>query len=123
MAELVDHLLLGFSVVLSFENVLLCFVGCLVGTLIGGLPGIGPLATIASLMPITYSAPPAGALVRLAGIYCGSQDGGSPTAILVNMPGESSSVVTTIDGHAMARQGRAGKALGIAAIGSFIAGT
>jgi putative tricarboxylic transport membrane protein len=123
VTDLVGHLVLGFSVVLSFENVALCLVGCLVGTLIGVLPGIGPLATIAILLPITYNAEPIGALIMLAGIYYGSQYGGSTTAILVNMPGESSSVVTTLDGHAMARQGRAGKALGIAAIGSFIAGT
>lgn len=123
MTDLFQHLYLGFSVVLSVENVFLCLIGCLVGTLIGVLPGIGPLATIAILLPITYNAEPVGALIMLAGIYYGSQYGGSTTAILVNMPGESSSVVTTLDGHAMARQGRAGKALGIAAIGSFIAGT
>lgn len=123
MTDLFQHLYLGFSVVLSVQNIMLCLVGCLVGTLIGVLPGIGPLATIAILLPITYSAEPIGSLIMLAGIYYGSQYGGSTTAILVNMPGESSSVVTTLDGHAMARQGRAGKALGIAAIGSFIAGT
>jgi putative tricarboxylic transport membrane protein len=123
VAELFNHLLLGFSVVLSVENLMLCLIGCLVGTLIGVLPGIGPLATIAILMPITYNSEPIGALIMLAGIYYGSQYGGSTTAILVNMPGESSSVVTALDGYAMARQGRAGKALGIAAIGSFIAGT
>ena len=123
MADLVQHLYLGFSVVLSVENIMLCLIGCLVGTLIGVLPGIGPLATIAILLPITYTVEPIGAIIMLAGIYYGSQYGGSTTAILVNMPGESSSVVTTLDGHAMARQGRAGKALGIAAIGSFIAGT
>ena len=123
MAELVDHLLLGFSVVLSVQNILLCLVGALVGTLIGVLPGIGPLATIAILMPLTYNAEPVGSLIMLAGIYYGAQYGGSTTAILVNMPGESSSVVTALDGHAMAKQGRAGKALGIAAIGSFVAGT
>ncbi len=123
MAELIDHLALGFSVVLSFQNVLLCLIGALVGTLIGVLPGIGPLATIAILMPLTYNAEPVGSLIMLAGIYYGAQYGGSTTAILVNMPGESSSVVTALDGHAMARQGRAGKALGIAAIGSFVAGT
>src|SRR5690606_1172933 len=104
------------------ENLFLCLVGCLVGTLIGVLPGVGPLATIAILMPITYNADPAGAIIMLAGIYYGAQYGGSTPAILVNMPGESSSVVPALDGHAMARQGRAGKALGIAAIGSFIAG-
>jgi putative tricarboxylic transport membrane protein len=123
VADLLNHLLLGFSVVLSVENLMLCLIGCLVGTLIGVLPGIGPLATIAILMPLTYNSEPVGALIMLAGIYYGSQYGGSTTAILVNMPGESSSVVTALDGHAMARQGRAGKALGIAAIGSFIAGT
>src|SRR5690606_37299843 len=123
MADLVQHLYLGFSVVLSVENIMLCLIGCLVGTLIGVLPGIGPLATIAILLPITYTVEPIGAIIMLAGIYYGSQYGGSTTAILVNMPGESSSVVTTLDGHAMARQGKAGKALGIAAIGSFIAGT
>jgi len=121
--ELFDHLALGFSAVLSVQNVLLCLLGALVGTLIGVLPGIGPLATIAILMPLTYNAEPVGSLIMLAGIYYGSQYGGSTAAILVNMPGESSSVVTALDGHAMARQGRAGKALGIAAIGSFIAGT
>ena len=123
MIELFDHLALGFSAVLSVQNVLLCLLGALVGTLIGVLPGIGPLATIAILMPLTYNAEPVGSLIMLAGIYYGSQYGGSTAAILVNMPGESSSVVTALDGHAMARQGRAGKALGIAAIGSFIAGT
>jgi putative tricarboxylic transport membrane protein len=123
VVELFDHLFLGFSVVLSVQNVLLCLLGCLVGTLIGVLPGIGPLATIAILLPLTYNAEPIGSLIMLAGIYYGSQYGGSTTAILVNMPGESSSVVTALDGHAMARQGKAGKALGIAAIGSFIAGT
>lgn len=123
MTDLLHHLHLGFSVVLSVENLFLCLVGCLVGTLIGVLPGIGPLATIAILLPITYNSEPVGALIMLAGIYYGSQYGGSTTAILVNMPGESSSIVTTLDGHAMARQGRAGKALGIAAIASFISGT
>jgi len=123
MNALVDHLALGFSVVLSVQNLLLCLVGAFVGTLIGVLPGIGPLATIAILMPLTYNAEPIGSLIMLAGIYYGSQYGGSTTAILVNMPGESSSVVTALDGHAMARQGKAGKALGIAAIGSFAAGT
>ncbi|WP_173932665.1 tripartite tricarboxylate transporter permease [Chelativorans sp. Marseille-P2723] len=121
--QLLDHLALGFSVSFSLQNLLLCLLGCLVGTLIGVLPGIGPLATIAILLPITYNVDPVGALIMLAGIYYGAQYGGSTTAILVNMPGEASSVVTTLDGHAMAKEGRAGKALGIAAIGSFIAGT
>jgi putative tricarboxylic transport membrane protein len=123
MTELIAHLALGFSVAFSLQNVMLCFIGCFVGTLIGVLPGIGPLATIAILLPITYHTEPVGSLIMLAGIYYGAQYGGSTTAILVNMPGEASSVVTTLDGHAMAQQGRAGKALGIAAIGSFVAGT
>lgn len=123
MADLFNNLYVGFAAIMSVQNVFLCFVGCLLGTLIGVLPGIGPLATIAILMPLTYNAEPIGSLIMLAGIYYGSQYGGSTTAILVNMPGETSSLVTTFDGHAMAKQGRAGKALGIAAIGSFIAGT
>jgi putative tricarboxylic transport membrane protein len=103
-------------------NILLCFTGCLVGTLIGVLPGVGPIATIAMLLPITFGLDPVGALIMLAGIYYGAQYGGSTTAILVNIPGEATSVVTALDGHMMARNGRAGVALGIAAIGSFIAG-
>ena len=99
-----------------------CFVGCLLGTLIGVLPGIGPIATIAMLLPATYALPPVAALIMLAGIYYGAQYGGSTTAILVNLPGESSSVVTMLDGYQMARKGRAGAALSVAALGSFIAG-
>jgi putative tricarboxylic transport membrane protein len=114
---------LGFSVALSIKNLVLCFTGCLIGTLIGVLPGVGPIATIAMLLPLTFGIDPVGALIMLAGIYYGAQYGGSTTAILVNIPGEATSVVTTIDGHQMARQGRAGIALGIAAIGSFVAGT
>jgi len=123
MGSLVDNLTLGFSVALSLQNVGLAFIGCLVGTLIGVLPGVGPIATIAMLLPITFGLDPVGALIMLAGIYYGAQYGGSTTAILVNIPGEATSVVTTLDGHQMARQGRAGIALGIAAIGSFFAGT
>ena len=104
-------------------NIFLCLIGALVGTLIGVLPGIGPLATIAMLLPITFGLPPVGALIMLAGIYYGAQYGGSTTSILINIPGESSSVVTTLDGHQMAKQGRAGPALAIAAIGSFFAGS
>jgi putative tricarboxylic transport membrane protein len=104
-------------------NIVLCFVGCLVGTLIGVLPGVGPIATIAMLLPITFGLEPVGALIMLAGIYYGAQYGGSTTAILVNIPGEATSVVTTLDGHQMAKQGRAGIALGTAALGSFFAGT
>ncbi len=122
MTDLLQHLLLGFGVALSPMNILLCLIGAVVGTLIGVLPGIGPLATIAMLLPITFGLPPVGALIMLAGIYYGAQYGGSPTSILVNIPGEASSVVTCLDGHQMARQGRAGPALSIAAIGSFFAG-
>ena len=104
-------------------NILLCLIGTLIGTLIGVLPGVGPIATIAMLLPITYKLDPTGALIMLAGIYYGAQYGGSTTAILVNMPGEATSVVTTLDGHQMAKQGRGGRALAIAAIGSFIAGS
>ena len=118
--DLFVNLAHGFAVALSPMNVLLCLIGALVGTLIGVLPGIGPLATIAMLLPITFGLPPVGALIMLAGIYYGAQYGGSTTSILVNIPGEASSVVTTLDGHQMARQGRAGPALAIAAIGSFI---
>ncbi|MCC7484022.1 MAG: tripartite tricarboxylate transporter permease [Burkholderiales bacterium] len=121
--ELFHNLIFGFSVALSLQNVIYCFVGVLLGTLIGVLPGIGPLATIAMLLPITFNLAPVPALIMLAGIYYGSQYGGSTTAILVNLPGETSAVVTCIDGYQMARQGRAGPALAISAIGSFCAGT
>ena len=121
--DLFQHLIFGFGVALSLQNLAYCFIGVVVGTLIGVLPGIGPLATIAMLLPLTYNVPPGAALIMLAGIYYGAQDGGSTTSILVNLPGETSSVVTCIDGYQMARQGRAGPALAIAAIGSFFAGT
>jgi len=121
--DLFDNLIFGLAVAISLQNLLYCFIGVLVGTLIGVLPGIGPLATIAMLLPLTYGVPPVAALIMLAGIYYGAQYGGSTTAILVNLPGETSSVVTCIDGYQMARQGRAGPALAIAAIGSFFAGT
>ena len=120
--ELVEHLSLGFSVAFTLQNLLYAFIGCLLGTLIGVLPGVGPVATIAMLLPATYALPPVAALIMLAGIYYGAQYGGSTTAILVNLPGESSSVVTVIDGYQMARRGRAGPALAAAGIGSFIAG-
>src|SRR3954469_10980871 len=122
MSDLISNLSLGFSVALTFQNLGLAFIGCLVGTLIGVLPGVGPVASIAMLLPITFKFDPTGALIMLAGIYYGAQYGGSTTAILVNIPGEATSVVTVLDGHQMARQGRAGVALGIAAIGSFFAG-
>ncbi len=122
--ELLSNLALGFATAGTLENLFYCFIGVLLGTLIGVLPGIGPLATIAMLLPITYRlSDPTTALIMLSGIYYGAQYGGSTTAILVNLPGESSAVVTTLDGYQMARQGRAGPALAIAAIGSFIAGT
>src|SRR5881409_1974288 len=120
--EIFHNLLIGFQVAVSPWNLFYCLVGVLLGTLIGVLPGIGPVATIAMLLPITFNLSPVAALIMLAGIYYGAQYGGSTTAILVNIPGESSSVVTCLDGYQMARQGRAGPALGIAAIGSFFAG-
>src|SRR6187399_2615749 len=122
MTELIQHLSLGFSVALTLQNLMYCFIGCFLGTLIGVLPGIGPVATIAMLLPITFNLNPLSALIMLAGIYYGAQYGGSTTAILVNIPGESSSVVTCLDGYQMARQGRAGPALAVAALGSFFAG-
>jgi putative tricarboxylic transport membrane protein len=121
--DIVHNLSLGISVALSVQNLLYALVGCLIGTLIGVLPGIGPVATIAMLLPITFHLPPTAALIMLAGIYYGAQYGGSTTSILVNLPGEASSVVTCIDGYQMARRGRAGAALSISAVGSFFAGT
>ena len=120
--DLFNNLALGFGVAFTPVNLMYAFVGCFLGTVIGVLPGIGPLATIAMLLPATYALPPASALIMLAGIYYGAQYGGSTTAILVNLPGESSSVVTTIDGYQMARNGRAGPALAAAGLGSFFAG-
>jgi len=120
--ELFNNLLLGFNVAISLQSLIYCFIGVLVGTLIGVLPGIGPLATIAMLLPLTYNIPPVAAIIMLAGIYYGAMYGGSTTSILVNLPGETASVITCIDGYQMARQGRAGPALAIAAIGSFFAG-
>ena len=120
--ELFNNLALGFGVAFTFQNLIYAFIGCLLGTLIGVLPGIGPVATIAMLLPATYALPPVAALIMLAGIYYGAQYGGSTTAILVNLPGESSSVVTVIDGYQMARKGRAGAALAAAGLGSFFAG-
>src|SRR5262250_125535 len=122
MSELLSNLALGFGVAFSPMNVLFCLLGALVGTLVGVLPGIGTVATIAMLLPITFGLPPVGALIMLAGIYYGAQYGGSTTSVLVNIPGEATSVITCLDGHQMARQGRAGAALAIAAIGSFFAG-
>ena len=120
--ELLEHLALGFGVAFTFQNLLYAFVGCLLGTAIGVLPGLGPTTTIAMLLPSIYTLDATPALIMLAGIYYGAQYGGSTTAILVNIPGEASSVVTAIDGYQMARQGRAGPALATAALGSFFAG-
>lgn len=121
--ELFDNLLIGLSTALQLKNLGFCLIGVLIGTAIGVLPGIGPIPTIALLLPFTFGMEPAGAMIMLAGIFYGAQYGGSTTAILVNVPGETSSVVTCLDGHQMARQGRAGLALAIAALSSFFAGT
>lgn len=121
--ELFTNLGIGFETALSLQNLMYCLIGVFLGTAVGVLPGLGPVATIAMLLPATFALPPIAALIMLAGIYYGAQYGGSTTAILVNLPGESSSVVTAIDGYQMARQGHAGKALATAAIGSFFAGT
>src|SRR5437867_6489560 len=121
--EIFNNLVMGFGVAVTPIHLLYALIGCLLGTLIGVLPGIGPVATIAMLLPITFSLSPVTSLIMLAGIYYGAQYGGSTTAILINLPGESSSAVTAIDGYQMARQGRAGPALAAAALGSFFAGS
>ncbi|POR48329.1 tripartite tricarboxylate transporter permease [Bosea psychrotolerans] len=120
--DVLDHIMLGFGVAMSLQNLAYCFLGVLLGTLIGVLPGVGPLVTISMLLPITFGLPPVASVIMLAGIYYGAQYGGSTTAILVNLPGETSSAVTCLDGYQMARQGRAGAALAIAALSSFVAG-
>ena len=122
MSDLLANLALGFGVAFNAYNLMFCLLGALVGTLVGVLPGVGTVATIAMLLPITFGLPPVGALIMLAGIYYGAQYGGSTTSVLVNIPGEATSVITCLDGHQMAKQGRAGPALAIAAIGSFFAG-
>ena len=121
--DLLGNLALGFGVAFDPYNLMFCFFGVLLGTLIGVLPGIGPVPTLAMLLPITFYLPPVPALIMLSGIYYGAQYGGSTSAILINLPGESAAVVTCLDGHQMARRGRAGAALAIAALGSFFAGT
>jgi putative tricarboxylic transport membrane protein len=121
--DLLANLATGFSVALTPANLGFCFIGALIGTLVGVLPGIAPITTIAILLPFTFTLPPASSLIMLAGIFYGAQYGGSTTAILVNLPGESSSIVTCLDGHQLAKQGRAGPALTIAALASFVAGT
>lgn len=121
--DMLSNLWLGLTVASTLTNLGYCLLGVFLGTAIGVLPGLGPVATIAMLLPLTFGLPPESALIMLAGIYYGAQYGGSTTAILVNLPGEPSSVVTALDGHQLARQGQAGRALSTAAIGSFIAGT
>jgi TctA family transporter len=120
--DILANLATGFGAAVSLKNLGFCLIGCLLGTLIGVLPGIGPIPTIAMLLPVTFGLDPLSSLIMLAGIYYGAQYGGSTTSILVNIPGEAASIVTCLDGHAMAKQGRAGVALGIAALGSFFAG-
>jgi len=120
--ELFEHLAMGFGVALSWQNLALCLVGCLFGTMIGVLPGIGPLPAVAMLLPITFKLDPTGALIMLSGVFYGAQYGGSTTAILMKLPGETSSLVTVLDGYALARRGKAGTALALAAIGSLVAG-
>jgi putative tricarboxylic transport membrane protein len=121
--ELLDNLAIGFATAFTLGNIFYCFIGVLLGTMVGVLPGLGPIATIAMLLPLTFALPPVSALIMLSGIYYGAQYGGSTTAILVNLPGESGSVVTALDGYQMARKGRAGQALATAALGSFFAGS
>lgn len=123
MTDLFANLWLGMGVALSPANITFCFIGVLVGTLVGILPGVGPTATMALLLPLTYGLSPEAAIIMMAGIYYGAQYGGSTTAILINLPGETSSAVTALDGYQMAKQGRAGAALAIAALGSFFAGS
>src|SRR5919108_2086228 len=120
--DVFQNLATGFAAALTLKNLGFALLGCLLGTLIGVLPGIGPIPTIAMLLPITFGLDPLSSLVMLAGIYYGASYGGSTTSILVNMPGEAASIVTTIDGHQMAKKGRAGAALSVAALGSFFAG-
>jgi len=121
--DALNGLFYGLSVAFEFHNLMLMFAGCLLGTLVGVLPGIGPVGAISILLPLTFQLPPAGAIIMLAGIYNGAMYGGSTTSILINVPGETASVVTCLDGHAMAKRGQAGAALGISVFGSFIAGT
>src|ERR1041384_6460144 len=121
--DILTGLMHGFAVALQPANLLWCFVGVLLGTVVGVMPGLGPPAPLALRLPLPFLMNPAGAMIMLAGIYYGAKYGGSTTSILLNVPGESASVVTCLDGYAMARKGRAGAALGIAAIASFVAGT
>src|SRR5262245_24785366 len=117
--DILTNLALGFGVALKLSNLLACFFGVFIGTLVGVLPGIGPISAMALLLPVTLSSTPEAGIIMMAGIYYGSMYGGSTTSILVNIPGEAASVVTCLDGHEMAKQGRAGPALGMAALASF----
>ena len=121
--DIIANVAQGFAVALVPVNLLYCFIGVFIGTLVGVLPGIGPVSAMSLLLPVTLAGTPEAGIIMMAGIYYGSMYGGSTTSILVNIPGEAASVVTCIDGHEMALQGRAGPALGIAALGSFFAGT
>src|SRR5271157_6178429 len=121
--ELLNYLFLGFSVVFEPMNLFYCFTGVLIGTLVGVLPGLGPVAAMSLLLPATFHTTPVASIIMMAGIYYGAMYGGSTTSILVNIPGEAASVMTCLDGYRLARAGRAGAALGMAAFGSFIAGT
>ena len=123
MNDILSNIVMGFGIALTWQNVVLCFFGCVIGTVIGVLPGIGPLTTMALILPVTFWLSPVGALIMLSGVFYGAQYGGSTTAILIKIPGETSSVVTVLDGYAMAQRGRAGPALAIAAIGSLFAGS
>jgi len=123
MPDILSNSAMGFGIALTWQNIGLCLFGCVIGTIIGVLPGIGPLTTMAMILPVTFWLSPVGALIMLSGVFYGAQYGGSTTAILVKIPGETSSVVTVLDGHAMAQRGRAGPALAIAAIGSLFAGS
>src|SRR4030081_3089450 len=123
MPDILSNIAMGFGIALSWQNIGLCFFGCVIGTAIGVLPGIGPLTTMEMILPVTFWIPPVGALIMLAGVFYGAQYGGSTPAILVKIPGETSSVITILDGHAMAQRGRAGPALAIAALGSLFAGS
>ncbi len=123
LIPMLNDIFYGFSVAFTFQNLIYCFLGVLMGTLVGVLPGLGPVAAMSLLFGSTLHIPPVSGMIMLAGIYYGAQYGGSTTSILLNIPGEASSVVTCLDGYQMARQGRAGPALGISAFGSFIGGT
>src|SRR5262249_19816004 len=123
MLDILSNIMMGFGVALTWQNIVLCFLGCVIGTVIGVLPGIGPLTTMAMSLPVTFWLSPVGAWIMLSAVSYGPQYGGSTTAILVKIPRETSSVVTVLDGYAMAQRGRAGPALAIAALGSLFAGS